>query len=321
MDARVPCERDVVIASGSTRLAATVCTPPGDGPFAVALFVHGSGPLDRNANMRGQRLEIFNTLAHDLARRGVASVRYDKRGCGRSTGDFLRAGHSDHVADALACVDALLDGATDAACDRSRVFLVGHSEGTIIAARLGVERPSVRGLVLVCPFLERLESALLRQAAVIERELAEMRGIGAAMQRALTRALVGSPTKAQRALLMKVRASTADTLRVHGQPQAAKWLRELLALDPAPIFASVACPALLLGAGKDLQCDPADVTRIAALVRGPVEHHIIDDLTHVLRRCEGQPSLLGGSYLLRAPVDAQLVARVGAWLEARSARS
>lgn len=60
-------------------------------------MVHGSGSLDRDENMKGQQLNIFNTVAHYLAREGIASLRYDKQGRGKSSGDYYTMGLLDLV--------------------------------------------------------------------------------------------------------------------------------------------------------------------------------------------------------------------------------
>ncbi len=59
-------ETDVVIQSGATRLAGTFCVPARNGFFPAVLMTHGSGPLDRDENMKGQSLDIFNTIARGL---------------------------------------------------------------------------------------------------------------------------------------------------------------------------------------------------------------------------------------------------------------
>lgn len=82
------------------KLAATLTLPGGDGPFPGCLLLSGSGPLDRDSNMPGQRLDIASSLAAALADAGVATLRYDKRGVGESTGDYLLASFDDETADA-----------------------------------------------------------------------------------------------------------------------------------------------------------------------------------------------------------------------------
>ena len=71
-------------ASGVT-LAGTLTTPPGAGPFPAAVLIAGSGPTDRNETVFGHK--PFLLLADTLTRRGVAVLRYDKRGIGQSTGN------------------------------------------------------------------------------------------------------------------------------------------------------------------------------------------------------------------------------------------
>ena len=86
-------EMEVTVRSNGTRLSGTACRPDGAGRVASVLMIHGTGPLDRDENLKGQRIDAFNTIAHYLAAAGIASFRYDKRGCGRSSGDYYRAGH------------------------------------------------------------------------------------------------------------------------------------------------------------------------------------------------------------------------------------
>jgi len=94
-------EQPFEVSSGEVRLVGTLCLPDDfPGPFAGALLLNGSGPLDRDSNMPKQRLDVANTLAHALAARGVASLRYDKRGVGESTGSYLSAGLSEETEDA-----------------------------------------------------------------------------------------------------------------------------------------------------------------------------------------------------------------------------
>jgi hypothetical protein len=63
-------ERETIVENGDVRLAGTTCLPDGSGPFAFVVFVHGSGPLDRDENMPGQRLDVLKTLAHRFAALG-----------------------------------------------------------------------------------------------------------------------------------------------------------------------------------------------------------------------------------------------------------
>jgi hypothetical protein len=92
-----------------------------------------------------------------------------------------------------------------------------------------------------------------------------------------------------------------------------------MALDPEALFSQVTCPLLLLGGEQDLQCDPRDVARIAAVARGEVEQSVLPKLTHVLRSADGPQSLLGTAQLLRQPMDPRVLDVIVEWLSKRVA--
>ena len=289
-------EREIAIDHSGARLAATIAAPE-VGRFPTVLMVHGSGPLDRNEDMPGQRLSVFNTFARRLAREGVASVRFDKRGCGVSTGDFETAGIHDAVTDVVGWIDWLVQADV---CDPKRLILLGHSEGCLVAPLAIVQRPSICGAALVCPFVERVESLLMRQARQVEGELNWL-------LRALAR-----PVRAQSRVIERAKTSTEPTFRFRGRVINVKWLRELLAIDPAEVFRRLTCPTLLIGGAHDRQCDPDDVAKAARLICGPVEAHVVPELTHVLRR--GPAGLLKQHRLLGNPVDEGVLDLLATWV-------
>ncbi|MDO6747360.1 alpha/beta hydrolase [Gilvimarinus sp. 1_MG-2023] len=241
-------EEAVRIQSGDIELAGTLCLPGKAGRFPAVLMVHGSGALDRNENTRGQSLNTFNAIAHALADAGVASLRYDKRGCGSSSGSFIHAGHRDLVQDATECLHALA-GFSNVSADE--LYILGHSEGCIIAPQVVRQRPFVAGLILLCPFLEDMASILKRQAAQLERELASLRGIAGLFYKLLF-AVTGSPSASQRRLIQKVLQTQDPVVRSGLARFPAKWLRELLALDAKAVFSGTTTPMILVGAEKDL---------------------------------------------------------------------
>lgn len=309
-------EKDIRVQSADAALAATYCRPSREGPFPVVLMIHGSGPLDRNENMRGQRLDIFNTIAHGLAERGIGSLRYDKRGCGVSAGDYLRAGHKEFVADAVSCLDALVrqEGAM-----ADRVFVLGHSEGCIIAPQVCLRRPRVSGMILLCPFIGKLETMLMNQASQLEKEAGQMRGMAGYFNRLLIK-LRGNPVDVQRRLIQKLKTSSSAVIRVGFSRVPAKWYREFMAVDPVGVFSSTKTPMLLIGGEKDLQCDPDDVFRIAEVSSALTETWIVKDMTHVLRTDAGEPSIAGSFRLLDRPMEHSVIERIAEWLERNMGR-
>lgn len=290
------------------KVAATRCLPDGSGQFPVVLMIHGSGPLDRDGNMPGQRLDVFNTIAAALSRIGVASVRYDKRGCGRSEGNYYAAGYEDLVEDATALVVAIRKFDW---CNARRVFLLGHSEGCVIAPEVA-RRCEVAGMLLLCPIFTEVEELLEMQAERLRMDIAALGGIRGLVYRAL---LTTSPTTHSR-LIARLKSSTKDTMRFRFRKLEAKSLRQLLALDVRALMSSVSCPMLLVGGGKDIQCDPSDVERIAKAAKdAPVEAHVLPDLSHVLRSESQAPSLFRYPELLKQPLEPRLLELITSWIQ------
>ena len=113
---------DVQFRNGDITLAGTLVTPATAGPHPVVIRIHGRGKSTRND---------FRGLARILAQRGIASLIYDKRGVGQSTGDHDKSGMYDFAEDALAAVEFV---AARPEIDRQQIGLHGNSAGGWVAA-------------------------------------------------------------------------------------------------------------------------------------------------------------------------------------------
>lgn len=294
--------RDVEItatADDGLPLAGTLTLPTGPSPHPAVLLLHGSGQVDRDSNARGLRVGLGPPLAAALAAKGIAALRYDRRGVGATPGDWRTTGFTDTTRDAAAALRALA-GRPEVREDA--VGVVGHSEGAVHAMSLGSD-PLVRAVVLLAGYARRGEDALRWQARTLVGELP-------APVRSLVRRLGNRH-------LARIKATTTDAGRVHGVPVNARWFREMLAHDPRAALAEIDAPVLAITGDKDVQVDPADLAEIRRLVPGDVEVHRIPDLTHLLRRAPGRPSVRSYPELLRRPVDAGLLAQVTDWLAHR----
>ena len=104
-------------------LAATFTIPQGTGPFPAVLLITGSGPQDRDETLLGHK--PFLILADYLTRHGIAVLRADDRGTGKSTGDFSKATTADFATDVEAGVAYLK---TRREVSQKKIGLIGHSE-------------------------------------------------------------------------------------------------------------------------------------------------------------------------------------------------
>lgn len=110
------------------------------------MIIGGSGNGDRNGNMKKIQTNLYNNLAESLTNSGYITLRYDKRGVGKSEGCYYEAGVNDFLADAIR-VTRFLKSIEDVNLDS--IFLLGHSEGALLAPAV-YEKEKVNGLILLC---------------------------------------------------------------------------------------------------------------------------------------------------------------------------
>jgi dienelactone hydrolase len=317
-------------ADDGTRLAGTLTLPNAARPVAGALLLSGSGPLDRDSNMPQQRLDVAAALAAALAAHGVASLRFDKRGVGASGGEYLSTGFHREMSDGGAALAALQGSPS---IDPKRVAIAGHSVGATIAIRLAAadapqpqaslagggtpkagdpsqrldKVPPIGGVVLLAgaarPGAEVMEWQSARIAATLPRAL---RPLGPLFMRMQARGR------------RRLRASTADIIRVNLSRSPARWMREYMAYDPAADLPAIRCPVLAVTGCKDVQVDAVDIDRMRELVDAPFTGHTPADLTHVLHTTSGPPGLAGYRAQLRKPPDPALMERVATWIRDRT---
>jgi uncharacterized protein len=270
--------RDIVFRNEAAgiALAGTLVVPPGDGPFPAVVFVTGSGPQDRDETLFGHK--PFLILADHLARRGIASLRYDDRGFGDSEGDHMGSTVADFAADAAAALAFL---ATQPKIDRDGLGILGHSEGGLAAPRVAAGNAEVDFLVLLAPPGEPLDAMVLRQ----ERDALRQRGAEdelverATARQAAILALLVDDSLATDEVTARLRAQAAERgehfsaaeIALLGDDAAVEaairvgvtpWFRSLLREDPAVHLRAVRVPVLALFGETDVQ--------VAAEVNAPL---------------------------------------------------
>ncbi|MEE9320094.1 MAG: alpha/beta fold hydrolase [Granulosicoccus sp.] len=304
-------EESVTISNEGHQLAGTLCHPTGAASGISILLIAGSGQHDRNQNSKKFKLNLFNTLAEQLASAGIHTLRYDKRGCGDSEGEYAAVGHTDLVSDARAWLNYM----TSRLDDTSQITCVlGHSEGTIICPQIAADRKAVNGQILLAPFLEPLQAVTERQARQTLETITTLPGVYGKFIRLILR-LQGDQLVKQRKHFQRARESKKPFFRKGFRKVNAKWLREIAALNPVKIHISVSLPTLAVAGEKDLQCLPTDADRLRELLPETVTAITIPDMTHILRADFNEPSLMSYSSLIKQPIDSRIVESILAWLD------
>ena len=287
-------------AHDGTRLHGTLTMPSSSDAAPAALLISGSGPIDRDSNMPGQELNVGSALASALMSHGVGSLRFDKRGVGRSSGDYLTTGFEDETRDAAVALDALRRAS---GVDAGRLTVIGHSVGATITIRLASESELVAGAVLL--------SASVRTGAEVMRWQSERI---AASLRWHSRVFAGRFLRRQEDIRQRLLASTGDVVRIGRADLPARWFREYMAYDPTADLRAIRCPVLAITGRSDIQVDPDDVARIGKLIEAPFSGETPEAITHVLRRHPGPAGLSTYRAQLKRPVDPELLERVAVWV-------
>jgi pimeloyl-ACP methyl ester carboxylesterase len=137
-------EIDIIIQANDVKIGGTLSIPTKLNTSSLVIMSSGSGDQDRDETLEG--FKIFKAIAHHLASKGIASFRYDDRGVGESTGDFVNSTIDDHAKD----LKGIMDYFKSSAAHRFNDFILfGHSQGGILAGKVAVGNESVKKVILM----------------------------------------------------------------------------------------------------------------------------------------------------------------------------
>jgi len=146
--------------SAGVTISGTLTLPAEEGVSPAVILIAGYGQNDRDYTLMKHKL--FVVLAEHLTKLGLAVLRFDKRGVGKSTGDYASATSRDFADDVLAGIECLK---TRKDIDASRIGLIGHSEGGMIASMLAAESKDVAFIVLMAGVVQTAVNDLVAQTA------------------------------------------------------------------------------------------------------------------------------------------------------------
>ncbi|TGE20295.1 alpha/beta hydrolase [Hymenobacter aquaticus] len=239
------------------RLGATLTMPTGNGPFPAVVLISDSGPQDRDASQ--EEYHMFAILADYLTRHGIAVLRYDDRGVGKSDGHYAIATTADLVTDAQAAMGFLR---AHYRVDKKKVGMIGHGEGANIALLAATQLKSPDFVISLAGYGLPGRDVLRRQQVEIMRMIgANSTQVDAALKLhdKMINIIRQTPNnnQARGKVAAMIRLNNADIDPLMARARAAQltspWYRYYLDFDPKMKLGEVRCPVLALNGNEDLQ--------------------------------------------------------------------
>lgn len=260
-------EEEITLNTPTGDIHGRLMLPDSEAPCPVVIIIAGSGPTDMNGNSIGARMTNNSLLylARELAANGIASVRYDKRGIGRSA----KAAPSEeelcfehYINDATMWADKLGNDARF-----NSVIIAGHSEGSLIGMIAAQHSKAVKGYISIAgcgsPANKILEKQLQNHAEWIRKDMM-----------AILNELCEERT------VDNVPFYTESLFRPSVQPYLISWFR----YNPTKEIAKLDMPVLILQGDRDMQVGVEEAEKLYA-AKQDATYYIIRDMNHVLKQC------------------------------------
>ncbi len=270
---------EVTFANGEASFGGTLTMPVGaDAGTPVLLMVSGSGQQDRDETLMEHK--PFAVIADAFARNGIATLRYDDRGVGASTGDLSSATTDTFAEDALEGLKFLR------AQGYTKVGVIGHSEGGTIAFMLAASEGGPDFIISMAGMAENGEVTLLAQTEMIGM----VQGLSADQAKAYAKQSVASAK------------ATAKT-----------WLRRFMELNPTEYLSRITCPVLALNGEKDLQVIAERNIPIIRDLLPSATVRTYPDLNHLFQHCiTGDPTQY---YAIEETISPEVLSDMVNWIK------
>ena len=304
--------KEVDIPGDGPPIGGTLSRPTQPGPFPSALFIGGSGAIDRNG-ISGELDVGTHEIMDQLAAAGVLGLRFDARGAGRTPigHEGLEPSLAGKAADARAAL-AFLRQQPD--CDRDRVFLIGHSQGGLVAMHVAADDPALRGLALLATPGRPIDEVMLEQG----EHQAERLNLPPESRETSRQQL------REFASLVRARATfeagKVPDLMLSGTPYL-HWMREHLDNPGVDLIRRLRCPVLICQGDKDRMVSvDRDARALESAARSAgvsARLEILGGLDHHFKSVGAGESTPALDFDPSRRVDRRLIDLLASWLRAR----
>ncbi len=280
-------------------LAGTLTMPSKTGKFPAVILISGSGPQNRDEELLNHK--PFLVLSDYLTKKGIAVLRFDDRGTAESTGDFYSATTFDFATDVEYAVQYLR---CRKEIDKSKIGLIGHSEGGLIAAIVASKDKTIDFIVSMAGSMLRGDKQLLLQKQKIETKLG--------IEQAQIDKEQNIFQKAYKIILNENLngKELQDTLISYFTPKYPEnytkelvnkitlpWMITFIRLEPKIYLEKVTCPILAINGSKDLQVSAKENLQVVKDIfkQSPnITTKELENLNHLFQECTtGLPNEYG----------------------------
>lgn len=316
---------------------ATLTYPNDNGKHPLIILITGSGRQDRDETIFDHK--PFAVLADRLTKKGFVVLRVDDRGAGKSTGDFSQSTTADFALD----VEEHINYAkTLSMVDSTKIGLLGHSEGGLIAPMVAARNKSVAFVILMAgpgvPITELMASQneMVLQSAGIAKAAIDaylplykqiMQACIQASDKAAAIAKVNELTKVwfektdknfvkattnitSEADIQKFATAMAETLSTN-------WWKFFAAYNPQPVLQKLKCPVLAINGSADIQVPAIPNLKgiETELKKGGNKHLTVkqfEGLNHLFQKCTKCTVTEYGE--LATTIEPEVLETIGDWL-------
>ena len=298
-------ESEVSFVNPTTKshLSGTLTVPAGEGPFAGVVLLTDSGPQTRDVEVNGYRM--FGQLADYLTRHGIAVLRFDDRGAGKSTGNYATATTAGFVTDAQAALTFLRSRPLVSA---HRVGLLGHGEGANVALLTAAEPGRAPAFVVsLAGYGQPGDEVLRRQQGEIMRLIgadpSQVKAAQDVYQRTVDviRQTPDNPTARTKVASLLTGANMgvdASMARARAVQLTSPWSRYFFDFNPQAQLAKVQCAVLLLNGTADLQVSARrNMTPLYKALRRAKRtavSHRLDGINHLFQPAPARWPMING---------------------------
>jgi len=285
-------EADSILISGTITIPNDIKNPP------TAILISGSGPQDRNSFIKAFNHKPFLVLSDYLTKNGIAVLRYDDRGVGKSKGKFSTATTFDFAKDVLSAVKYLK---TRKDIDTEKIGLIGHSEGGLIAPIAASKNKAIAFIILLAGtgvdggvILQTQSRKILELGGTPKPVLDENEKLSKiiydvirnnkntdSIKNEITNRLYSF--KEQNPMSIISPSITPALIKKQFKILESKWLMEFIRINPANYLQNLTCPVLALNGSKDIQVLPEiNLPKIEkALKEGGNKDHTIKEIENL----------------------------------------